>query len=117
MKEWGNVECIQTIGGVDVPTLKCLEAVYSNILTVVISLSLLALFVMLLIGGFRFLTSGGDQKATASAQQTMTYAIIGMVLLALAYIIFRIIEAYTGVPILLFEIPSEPWNRGSKDSI
>lgn len=110
MKNWPgtNIQCIQTIPGVgDVPTLKCLEAVFQNILTVAISLALLALFVMLLIGGFKYLTSGGDQKATATAQQTMTSALIGIVLLALAFIIFKLIEQFTGVNVTKFEIPNQ----------
>lgn len=102
-KDWAS--CLQTVNGVEVPTLKCLEVVFSNILTVSISLAILALFVMLLIGGFKYLTSGGDQKATATAQQTMTSALIGIVLLALAFIIFKLIEQFTGVNVTKFEIP------------
>ena len=105
MKEWAGVQCIKTIGGVDVPTFKCLEGVYRQILTVVVGLGLLALFVMLTIGGFKYLTAAGDPKAVRSAKQTMTYAVIGIVLMALAYLIFRLIEFYTGVKITIFEIP------------
>ena len=105
MKEWAGVKCIKVIGGVDVPTLKCFEAVYANILRIVISLGLLALFVMLLVGGFRFLTAGGDPKAATAAKQTMTYAVAGIGLMAVAFLIFRLIEAYTGVTITTFTIP------------
>lgn len=105
MQDWKSSGCIQTINGVDIPTFKCLEVVFSNILTVAVSLAALALFVMLLIGGFKYLTSGGDQKATASAQQTMTYAIAGIALMALAFLIFRIIEYFTGVKVTIFSIP------------
>lgn len=103
MKNWN--ECLQTIGGVDVPTFKCFEVVFYRILNIIVSLGVLALFVMLVIGGFKYLTSGGDQKQTTSAQQTMTYAIAGIALMAIAYLIFRIIEAFTGVKITIFTIP------------
>ena len=105
MKSWAGVQCIKTIGGVDVPTFKCLEGVYRQILTIAISLGLLALFVMLLVGGFRLLTAGGDPKAAASAKQTITYAVIGITLMAVALLIFRLIEFYTGVKITIFTIP------------
>ena len=105
MKPWAGVNCIKTIGGVDVPTLKCLEGVYRQILTIIISLGLLALFVMLLVGGFRYLTAGGDPKAATSAKQTITYAVIGIALMAVAFLIFRLIEYYTGVKITIFTIP------------
>lgn len=104
MKDWS--ECTETIGGVVTPTFKCLEVVFYRILNIIVSLGVLALFVMLVVGGFKYLTSGGDQKATASAQQTMTYAIAGIALMAIAYLIFRIIEAFTGVKITIFEIPN-----------
>lgn len=108
MKKWSDIEgCILNIGGVEVPTFKCLEAVFSNILTVAISLAGLALFVMLVMGGFKFLTSGGDPKATGQAKQTMTYAVIGIALMALAFLIFRLIEVFTGVNVTKFEIPTQ----------
>lgn len=107
MKDWAGVKCIQTIGGVDVPTFKCLEAVFSRILSIIVSLAVLALFVMLVVGGFKYLTSGGDQKQTASAQQTMTYAVVGIALMALAFLIFKIIEVFTGVNITVFTIPGQ----------
>ena|SRR3989338_1095836 len=105
MRNWDD--CLQTIPGSTekIPTLKCLEVVFENILTVAVSLAALALFVMLLVGGFRYLTSAGDPKAAGQARQTMTYAIIGIALMALAFLIFFIIEQFTGVAILNFEIP------------
>lgn len=107
MKNWGNVPCIKVIGGVDVPTLKCFEAVYKQILTIAIGLGLLALFVMLLSGGFRFLTAGGDPKAATAAKQTMTYAVAGIGLMAVAFLVFRLLELYIGQPgsLTRFTIP------------
>jgi LPXTG-motif cell wall-anchored protein len=104
MQNWDS--CLITVAGVQVPTLKCFEIVFSNILTVSVSLAIFALFVMLLVGGFRYLTAGGDQKAATGAQQTMTYAVLGIGLMAVAYLIFRIIEVFTGVTITKFVIPS-----------
>ena len=107
MKPWAGVLCIKVIGGVEVPTLKCLEAVYAQILRIVISLGLLALLVMLTVGGFKYLTSGADPKAAVSAKQTMTYAVTGIALMAIAYLIFKIIEFYIGKPgsLTIFRIP------------
>lgn len=111
MKNWPgtSIPCIMNIGGVDIPTLRCFEAVFQNILTIAVSLAVLALFVMLIIGGFRFLTSGGDAKQAGAARSTMTYAVIGIALLALTFLIFKLIESFTGVKNLLkFEIPNQP---------
>lgn len=102
MQNWSS--CLINVGGADIPTLKCLEVVFARILTIAVSLAVLALFVMLVVGGFKFLTSGGDQKATASAQQTMTFAFAGIALMVIAFLIFRLIEVYTGVTITKFVI-------------
>lgn len=106
MKDWSG--CIQKIGGVsDIPTIKCFEVVFSRILSIVVSLAVLALFVMLVTGGFKYLTSGGDQKKTAGAQATMTHAVAGIALMAIAFLIFKIIQAFTGVDITTFTIPNQ----------
>jgi len=102
--DWNS--CSLDIGGEKIPTFKCLEVVFARILNVAVTLAVLALFVMMVVGGFKFLTSGGDQKATASAQQTMTYAIAGIALMAIAFLIFRLIEFFTGVKITIFTIHS-----------
>lgn len=99
-------DCSITIDRVQIPTFQCLEVVFARILTVMLSLALLALFVMLVIGGFKYLTSGGDPKKTASAQQTMTFAFAGVILMSLAYVIFLIIKTFTGVDVLNFTFPS-----------
>ena len=73
MKNWNDVPgCLLKVGEVEVPTIKCLEIVFSNILVVAVSLAALALFVMFLVGGFKFLTAGGDPKAVASAKSLKT---------------------------------------------
>ncbi|OGF99436.1 hypothetical protein A2Y99_00130 [Candidatus Gottesmanbacteria bacterium RBG_13_37_7] len=101
--EWDN--CVITFpGNIKVPTIQCFEVVFANILTTAISLATLALFVMLVIGGFKYMTAGGDPKTATSARQTITYAVVGIVLLALAFIIFRIIYAFTGVDVTKFKI-------------
>lgn len=110
MQDWTS--CLKNVNpngvAIEVPTIQCLEIVFGNILYVAIGLAVLALFVMLLVGGFRYLTSGGDPKATTAAKQTLTYAVLGMGLLAIAFLIFQLIEFYTGVPVTKFSIPTPP---------
>ena len=106
LEEWQGVKCIMDIEGTKVPTIKCFEAIFARILNVIVSLAVIALFVMLVVGGFKYLTSGGDPKAAGSAKQTITYAILGIVLMAVAFIIFKLIETFTGVKVTIFEIPT-----------
>ncbi len=90
------------------PTIQCLEAVFANIISVVMTLAGLAFFVMLVIGSIRFLTSSGDPKATEAARKTMTSALLGLVLLAGSYLILRILSNFTGYDLLKFDIPYIP---------
>lgn len=105
-REWETVipGCIDPQTGV--PTIKCLEAVFANVLSVVATLAGIALFVMLTIGALRYLTSGGDPKATEAARKTMTSAILGITLIVGSYLILRLISSFTGLDLLKFEIPT-----------
>ncbi|MGA3150599.1 MAG: pilin [Candidatus Saccharimonadales bacterium] len=45
--------------------------------------------VMIIMGGFRYITSGGKQESIVGAKNTITYAIVGLVIVALAQVIAR----------------------------
>lgn len=89
---------------IEVATLKGFECIFSNILNISIRFAGIALFVMLLIGALRLMTAGGDAKKTQSAQQTLTYAVIGLVAIIGTWFIFLLIKTFTGVDVLKFEI-------------
>lgn len=75
-----------------VPTLKCLEVVFANLLFMTNALILIVLFIMFVIGSFKWLTSLGDPEKVSSAQNTFKWAIIGLVVYVSAYLILRIID-------------------------
>jgi hypothetical protein len=47
--------------------------------------------IMIIIGGFRYITSGGKQESVGNAKNTILYAIIGLVIVALAQIIVHFV--------------------------
>jgi hypothetical protein len=94
-----NVEGVPTIGG--------LQGVFGNVVQVALAFGGIVLFIMLLMGGFKYLSSGGDPKAVEGAKKTLTYAILGIVLLAAAYLILSLIERLTGAPVTEFRIIGE----------
>lgn len=47
--------------------------------------------IMIIIGGLKYITSGGDSNNVASAKNTILYAIIGLVIVALAQVIVRFV--------------------------
>ncbi len=76
-----------------VPTLKCLEIVFSNILFMSSAFIVFVLFIMFLVGSFSYLTSFGNADKIKKAQGTLKYAIIGLILFVSAYLILRVIDA------------------------
>ena len=47
--------------------------------------------VMIIVGGFRYVTSGGKDESVKGAKNTILYALIGLVIVALAQIIVRFV--------------------------
>jgi hypothetical protein len=45
--------------------------------------------IMIIFGGFRYITSGGNDTSVTSAKNTILYAVIGLVVVALAQLIVR----------------------------
>lgn len=103
MATWSG--CFENLPNANqVATIRCLEPLFKNVVTAVVSLSGVALFIMLLIGGFNFLFSGGDQKKLEKARGTITNAIIGLVIIVSAYLILRTVSVFTGVNVTQFNI-------------
>jgi hypothetical protein len=89
----------------DVPTIQGLECLFINIVRIITPLAGLALFIMLIIGSLQLLTSGGDAKATQKAGQTITWAIVGLVLLLGIWFVLQLVKTITGVDVTKFVIP------------
>jgi hypothetical protein len=89
-----------------VATFKCFEPLFKNVVVALTALVGVALFVMLIVGGYGFLLSGGDQKKLEKARGTLTAAITGVVIIVIAYLILLTIQYFTGVNVTQFTIPS-----------
>jgi len=95
---WSNVS------GTTPAQLSDLEVVFANIVAAILGFAGIALFILLIIGGFKYITAGGDPKAVDGAKKTLTYAIAGFVLIASAFLILRFIEVFTGLNVTVFRV-------------
>lgn len=78
------------------PTLGCATVVFSNIVdAALIFAGVVALF-FIVISGIKFITSGGDPKQVEGARKTLTWAIIGLVVVFLSFFIVKLISYLTG---------------------
>lgn len=75
------------------------ETVNSIITTVINIFSIVVgviAVIMIIIGGIKYITSGGDSNNISSAKTTIIYAIIGLVVVALAQVIVRFVLSRVG---------------------
>ena len=59
-----------------------------NILSLVVGVTAV---IMIIIGGFKYIISSGDSSNVTSAKNTILYAIVGLVIVALAQVIVRFV--------------------------
>jgi Type IV secretion system pilin len=92
--------CLQTVGGVQIATLRCLPYVFQNIVKAALIFAGAVAVFLIIYAGIRFATSGGDPKNVSSARQIMTYAIIGLVIVLSSFGIMAFIAYETNQPCL-----------------
>jgi hypothetical protein len=66
-----------------------------NIVTAVVNLFSIVVgivaVIMIVVGGFKYITSGGDSGNITSAKNTIVYAVIGLVIVALAQFLVKFV--------------------------
>lgn len=92
IKDWTDATTGESCVVDGVPTLKCLEIVFGNILFMSSFFIILVLFIMFVVGSFRYLTSFGNAERVKKAQGTLRYALIGFILFVSAFLILTIIQ-------------------------
>lgn len=89
-----------------------IEYMFARVVCVTVPLGYIALLVILIIAGFKYLISGGEPKAISSAHQTVTWGILGILFLAIAWLILLLIQNFTGVKVTQFTLSSLPGVQG-----
>jgi len=57
-------------------------------------------FFMLVIGGIKWITSGGDKANTEGARNQITAALVGLVIVFAAWAIIQLVQTFFGIDIL-----------------
>jgi hypothetical protein len=71
----------QGCGGQGATSFDNIVKVIINIMSLVVGI---ASVIMIIVGGLNFVTSGGDSQKVATARNTILYAIVGLIIVALA---------------------------------
>jgi len=80
----------------DPATISDLNIVVGNIILVALQFFGIAFFIMVMVGGFKYLTAGDDKGKLQSATKTLTAAIGGIVFVILSYLLLQFLADFTG---------------------
>lgn len=75
----------------DSPGQDAIANVAKDVVNIISLIAGIAAVILIVIAGVKFLTSGGDSGAVSSAKNTLVYAIIGLVVVALAQVIVHFV--------------------------
>lgn len=79
--------------------VKQLEEILVRLINLSVGLGFVAATIFLVWGGIKYLTSGGEPKSIQQANSTITWALLGILFLGLAWLILQLIEKVTGVSV------------------
>lgn len=83
-----------------------IPALVAAIIKVALITAALIAFAFLIVGGIKWILSGGDKEAMGKAQGTITAALVGLIVVFAAWAIIRLIEVFFGISILTLTIPT-----------
>lgn len=86
------------------PGLNEIENVFSSLISVIVGLGFIVMLVFIVMAGFKYLTSGGEPKALQAAHHALVWAILGVVFMAIAWLILQLIFNFTGINVTVFNI-------------
>ena len=98
------MRCPQPDAVSDIPTFLALEVMFSRLVNILLGFGGVIFFFMFISGGFKYMTAGGDPKSIASAHTTLTHAILGIILITLAFSFLVLIEYLTGADVSTFKV-------------
>lgn len=81
-----------------------IESIFTSVISVIVGLAFMTMLVLIVWAGIKYLTSGGEPKAVASAHQTVTWALLGIVFMAIAWLVLQLIHVFTGINVTIFNI-------------
>jgi len=83
--------------GTDVATVDCVFQLMANLIYWLLIFSGTIALIIIIISGIRFITSGGEAKSVETAKKGMTFAVLGLLLVFLSFLILNTIAFVTNV--------------------
>lgn len=69
-----------------------LSQLISNVVKLILSVALAIAILFVIIGGYQYITSAGNEEKSTKGRQTLTNAIIGIIIIIFSYMIVTVID-------------------------
>lgn len=89
-----NIKQPETIKITDVGML------ISSLVGTILIISALLAFIYLILGGIKWITSGGDKAGMEEARNKITHAIVGLIIVGAAWAIMTLVQNFLGIQII-----------------
>jgi len=101
-------ETIKLKPGGDFAPLESLTVagIVSGLIRLILVIAALVFFFILVIGGIRWIASGGDKAQTEAARNQITAALVGLVIVFAAWAIVQLVNTFFGINIFELSLPS-----------
>jgi hypothetical protein len=83
-----------------------LPSIVSGLIRGALVVAAVVFFFILVIGGIKWIASGGDKAATEGARNQITAALVGLVIVFAAWAIVQLIQVFFGVNIFSLTLPT-----------
>lgn len=80
-----------------VATIDCIPPLIANLVYWLILLVGTIAVIFIIVGGIRFIVSGGDAKKLDGARKTVVFSVLGLMLVFLSFFIINFIASTTGI--------------------
>lgn len=80
--------------------------IVSGAIRLVLVIAAIVFFFILVVGGIRWIVSGGDKAQTETARNQITAALVGLVIVFAAWAIVQLINVFFGINIFELSLPS-----------
>ena len=83
-----------------------IPVIISALIKLVVVVAAIVFFFILVIGGIRWIASGGDKGQTEAARNQITAALVGLVIVFAAWAIVALVKVFFNVDIFSLAIPT-----------
>lgn len=95
-----NLGEFEKLGSLTIP------AVVSGLIKMALVVAAIVFFFILVVGGIKWIASGGDKAHTETARNQITAALVGLVIVFAAWAIIALIQTFFGIDIFQLTIPT-----------